>query len=85
MSSQDALNAGGVAAAVRALAPNGGKELEGLLVAYSNAVDHVFYLLAAIGVVGFVFSWGIGWKDVRGKKKETGLEAGGGEVDDEKK
>ncbi|KAL9623476.1 MAG: hypothetical protein Q9160_002156 [Pyrenula sp. 1 TL-2023] len=44
--------------------------LHGVLKAYATGVDRVFYLTAAAGVVCLVFSWGMGWKDIR-KKKEV--------------
>lgn len=59
--------AGGSAAAVRALLPAGSPELEGLLLAYSNSINRVFYMLAALSVVSFVAAWGMGWKDTRKK------------------
>ncbi|KAI1844483.1 hypothetical protein JX265_010022 [Neoarthrinium moseri] len=63
--------AGGSASAVRALVPPGSPELDGLLLAYSNSVDRVFYLLVALSVVSFVAAWGMGWKDTR-KKNQPG-------------
>jgi hypothetical protein len=60
--------AGGSASAVRALLPPDSPELPGLLLSYSNGIDKVFYLMAACGVVGFIVSWGMGWKDTRKKK-----------------
>lgn len=62
-----ALAAGGSAEAVRALLPPGSPELYGLLFAYSNSVNAVFYLLAALAVVAFIASWGMGWVDIRKK------------------
>lgn len=44
------------------------EELDGVLDAYSDGVAGVFYLLAATAVVGSLLGFGIGWKDVRGKK-----------------
>jgi hypothetical protein len=44
------------------------QNLPGVLKAYANSVDHVFYLVAAMGVVAFTFSFGMGWKDIRKKK-----------------
>ncbi|KAJ5625559.1 hypothetical protein N7510_001868 [Penicillium lagena] len=48
-----------------------GNNLAGVLRAYCNSIDHVFYMAAALGVGIFASSWGMGWKDVR-KKKPTG-------------
>ncbi|KAH9995945.1 putative MFS multidrug transporter [Xylariaceae sp. FL0662B] len=63
-----ALAAGGSATAVRALAPPGSPELEGLLLAYSNSFDALCYLLIAAACVSFVAAFGMGWVDVRKKK-----------------
>lgn len=68
VSAQDALAAGGGAQAIRALVPEGSNELDGVLRAYSNSVDHVFYLLVGFAILSFTFSWGMGWKDIRKKK-----------------
>lgn len=43
-------------------------DLEGVLLAYAKSIDGVFYLVAGSSVACFVFSWGIGWKDIRAKK-----------------
>lgn len=75
VSPEDASAAGGSASAVRALLPPGSPELPGLLLAYSNGIDKVFYLTAACGVVGFIASWGMGWKDTRKKKAASNGEA----------
>ncbi|KAI1852376.1 hypothetical protein JX266_002554 [Neoarthrinium moseri] len=60
--------AGASASAVRALVPPGSSELDGVLLAFSNSVDKVFYLLIATSLVGFVSAWGMGWVDTRKKK-----------------
>lgn len=49
--------------------------LPGVLSAYSVAVDRVFYFTAGLGALMFVFSWGMGWKDIREKKKQETAEA----------
>jgi hypothetical protein len=59
--------AGGSASAVRALLPEGSPELDGLLLAYSNSVDRIFYMLVACSLISFTASWGMGWKDTRKK------------------
>ena len=41
-----------------------------VLVAYAKSVNRVFYLTASAGVCCFIFTWGMGWKDIR-KKKEV--------------
>ncbi|KAJ5641986.1 hypothetical protein N7490_005986 [Penicillium lividum] len=39
--------------------------LEGVLMAYNQGIDHVFYLAAGIAVACFFVAWGMGWKDIR--------------------
>ncbi|OOG00347.1 hypothetical protein ASPCADRAFT_202217 [Aspergillus carbonarius ITEM 5010] len=46
------------------------KDLFSVLVAYSKAIDEVFYLGAALCVAQFVFSWGMGWKNIKKGKQE---------------
>lgn len=43
--------------------------VDGVIMAYSKAVNHVFYLGAACCVAYFIFSWGLGWKSVKKTKK----------------
>lgn len=40
-------------------------QLPGVLKAYSKSVDYVFYLAVGAAVATFVFSCGMGWKDIR--------------------
>ncbi|CAG7922357.1 unnamed protein product [Penicillium olsonii] len=40
-------------------------ELPGVLVAYSQGIDHVFYLATGIALGCFCVAWGMGWKDIR--------------------
>lgn len=47
------------------------EELEGLLTVYSIALDRIFYLCASVAVVGWAFSWKMGWTDVREKKTKS--------------
>lgn len=50
-------------------------ELPSILVAYSDSIDRVFYLVAALAASCGVFVWGMGWHDVRkkaGADKEVG-------------
>lgn len=47
-----------------------GTVLDGVLTAYAESVDRVFYLTAGMAVGCAVFAWGMGWKDIR-KKKEA--------------
>ncbi len=49
-------------------------DLPGVLLAYSNGIDRVFYLAAAASVTSFFVAWGMGWKDIRSKKKVEGGE-----------
>ncbi|KAJ0123685.1 hypothetical protein J7T55_012154 [Diaporthe amygdali] len=67
VSPKAALAVGGGAEAVRALLPPGSPELSGLLLAFSDSVNAVFYLLAALAGVSFIAAWGMGWVDTRKK------------------
>lgn len=40
-------------------------EVQGVVMAYSKAVDDVFYLTAGAAVAAFVSCWGMGWKSVK--------------------
>ncbi|KAJ5822782.1 hypothetical protein N7447_005122 [Penicillium robsamsonii] len=40
-------------------------DLSGVLVAYSKSISYVFIMSAALGVLIVVFSFGMGWKDIR--------------------
>lgn len=44
-------------------------QLAGVLIAYSKSVDRVFYLAIGCSCACFLFSWGMGWKDIRKKPK----------------
>ena len=46
-----------------------GTALSGVLIAYAKSIDPVFYLTAGMAVGCFVFSWGMGWKDMRDKSQ----------------
>lgn len=46
--------------------------LANMLVAYAKSIDRVFYLTASAGVCCFLFTWGMGWTDIR-KKKEVSM------------
>jgi len=63
-----ALAAGASSSAVRALVPAGSPELPGLLLAFSNSLDKVFYLLMSCCLLGLVAALGMGWVDTRKKK-----------------
>lgn len=49
-------------------------ELHGVLVAYANSIDRVFYLAAGLATACGVFLWGMGWNDLR-KKEGDGTDA----------
>jgi hypothetical protein len=63
-----ALAAGSDPRAVRALVAAYEDELEGVLLAYSEGLRNIFYLLVGISVVAVLLSLGMGWVDVRKKK-----------------
>lgn len=46
-------------------------DIPGVLHAYSDGVNNVFYLAVAAGAAGFIASWGMGWIDIRKKKQPT--------------
>ncbi|KAI0592735.1 efflux pump [Biscogniauxia sp. FL1348] len=60
---------GAGATAFRSVVPEG--YVWQVLEAYSRALSAVFYLSAALAVVYFAFSWGIGWTDVRNKEAKV--------------
>jgi hypothetical protein len=60
-----AISSGTGAEAVRSLLPEGSPELDGLLRAYSYAVDKTFYVVAGFAVASIGFAFFMGWGDVR--------------------
>lgn len=54
------------ASAVRKVVPKA--ELAGVLFAYNQAVQHVFYLSAGAAAATLLFCWGMGWKSVKKAK-----------------
>ncbi|KAJ5982619.1 Major facilitator superfamily domain general substrate transporter, partial [Penicillium sp. IBT 35674x] len=50
------------------------EKLAGVLVAYNKSIDRVFYLMIACSSVGFLFAWGMGWKDIRKKQEPSELQ-----------
>lgn len=40
----------------------------GVIHAYSQAINHVFYIAAGAAAASFVASWGIGWKSIKKAK-----------------
>ena len=49
--------------------------LPGVLLAFSNSIDRVFYMATALAALTFVASWGMGWYDIRKKKEPIPGEA----------
>jgi hypothetical protein len=47
------------------------QQLPGILQAYANSVDRVFYLVAGAGALSVLTVWGMGWVDIRQKKETT--------------
>ncbi|KAE8140151.1 major facilitator superfamily domain-containing protein [Aspergillus pseudotamarii] len=45
-------------------------KLAGVLLAYTQGIDHAFHLSTGIGVGCFCVAWGMGWKDIR-KRQPT--------------
>lgn len=70
VSVEAALAAGASASSVRALVPDGSPELAGVLLAFSNSVDKVFYMLMGLCLAGFVAAFGMGWVDIRKNAKK---------------
>ncbi|KAK9327165.1 major facilitator superfamily domain-containing protein [Lipomyces starkeyi] len=44
-----------------------GSELANVVIAYAKSVDRVFYLTTGMACGCFLFSWAMGWKDIRKK------------------
>jgi hypothetical protein len=68
-SPQAALDAGSGAGAVRDLVIGHEEDLDGVLLAYSESLRNVFYILVGFSCAAVFLSLGMGWVDVR--KKET--------------
>ena len=64
LSSSKIIKAG--ASSVRDVTPK--EDLPAVLESYAKGVDATFYLATATSICMFIFSWGIGWKDIRKKK-----------------
>ncbi|KAJ5015298.1 Efflux pump mlcE [Colletotrichum sp. SAR 10_99] len=43
------------------------EDLPAILMVYANAIDHVFFLVASVGVLAFLAAFGMGWRDIRQK------------------
>jgi hypothetical protein len=50
------------------------EDLHGVLVAYSNTLDHVFYLIAALGCLALFAGFKMGWEDILQKPALPKLE-----------
>ena len=46
-------------------------DIPGLLVAYTNSLTRVFYLVAALAATCGIFLWGIGWHDLQKKTEDV--------------
>ena len=62
----DAIIAAGATAYRHIVTP---EQLPGVVLAFAKSINHVFYLTIALAACGFIFSFGMGWKDTRAKKK----------------
>ncbi|KUJ06911.1 MFS transporter [Mollisia scopiformis] len=49
-------------------------DLPGVLKAYADSIDRVFYLAAAFAATCGIFLWGMGWNDLRKKKATEGTD-----------
>ncbi|GKT82126.1 MFS multidrug transporter [Colletotrichum tofieldiae] len=68
VSLQAALAAGSKPSAIRSLVPPGSSEIDGVLAAFSNSINKVFYLLVACCGGGLLASFGMGWVNIKKKK-----------------
>lgn len=50
-------------------------DLHGVLVAYANSIDRVFYLVTATAGMGGIVLWGLGWQNLRKNINETEVES----------
>jgi acetyl-CoA acetyltransferase len=48
--------------------------VDGIIMAYNQAVSHVFYVACGAACGAFVFCWGMGWKSIK-KPKTVAPEA----------
>lgn len=55
------------ASAVREVVPQG--SLYGVLLAYNQAINHVFYITVGAAMASFVFCWGMGFKNMKKVKR----------------
>ncbi|KAJ5909281.1 hypothetical protein N7504_003924 [Penicillium tannophilum] len=59
------------ASAIRTIVPTG--RLPGVLMAFSQGIDHVFYLAAGLAIGCLFVAWGMGWKDIRKRHITEGI------------
>lgn len=45
--------------------------VEGVIVAYNIAINHVFYMVAGTAAAAFICSWGLGWKSIKKSRVEA--------------
>lgn len=57
---------------IRSMIPQA--SVEGVIMAYNTAIQHVFYIVAGTATAAFILSWGLGWKSVK-KAKDVAPEA----------
>lgn len=48
---------------IRSMTPQA--SVEGVIIAYIIAIQHVFYIVAGTATAAFIFSWALGWKSVK--------------------
>lgn len=48
---------------IRSVVPH--SSVDGVVMAYNNAVQHVFYMVSGTATAAFIFSWGLGWKSIK--------------------
>ena len=44
--------------------------LQGVLLAYNKALSNVWYVITGTAAVTFLFTWGMGWKNVKKAKEK---------------
>lgn len=45
--------------------------VQGVVMAYNNSVQHVFYMVSGTAAAAFVLSWGLGWGSVKKPERST--------------
>lgn len=67
----EAIISAGATAFRSILAPG---QLDGVLKAYSESLDHTFYLIAGSAASCIIILWGMGWKNLKKKDEKTDQE-----------